>query len=247
MGTLATNYSKDEDQRYLEDYLRTRSLTQSYPDLSGRSLNVVFPEDSSATSVSLTTKTPEGGESLGEPTNPSGIPEECLEKEEDWEVAEDQEVEKDREVEDEDEEDMITLKPKRQQHIQAPGWEKISDFDGRKHWEMPKWTPEPSLIENAGKGINDPSPSNPLILQISRAVTHQSHQEKAQDPKVTLNLKKEKDTAPSRRRCESPIINRANNFQRTETIVIMKPREQGRPYTIRSSKWVWPTTLHVKI
>jgi len=121
MGTLATNYSKDEDQRYLEDYLRTRSLTQSYPDLSGRSLNVVFPEDSSATSVSLTTKTPEGGESLGEPTNPSGIPEKCLEKEEDWEVAEDREVEKDREVEDEDEEDMITLKPKRQQHIQAPG------------------------------------------------------------------------------------------------------------------------------
>jgi len=42
-------------------------------------------------------------------------------KKEDWEVAEDREVEKDREVEDEDEEDMITLKPKRQQHTQAPG------------------------------------------------------------------------------------------------------------------------------
>jgi len=80
MGTLATKYSKDKDQRYLEDYLKTRSLTQSYPDLSGGLLNVVFPEESSAASVSLTTKTPEGGESLGEPTNPSGIPEECIEK-----------------------------------------------------------------------------------------------------------------------------------------------------------------------
>jgi len=50
---------------------------------------VVSPEDSSATSVFLTTKTPEGGESLGELTNSPGILEEDLEVEEDREVEED--------------------------------------------------------------------------------------------------------------------------------------------------------------
>jgi len=49
---------------------------------------VVSPEDSSATSVFLTTKTPEGGESLGELTNSPGILED-LEVEEDREVEED--------------------------------------------------------------------------------------------------------------------------------------------------------------
>ena len=76
---------------------------------------MVSPDDSSATSVFLTTKTPEGGESLGELTNSPGILE-YLEVEEDREVEEDWEVEKDREVEYKDEKDMITLRPKRRQH-----------------------------------------------------------------------------------------------------------------------------------
>jgi len=80
------------------------------------------------------------------------------------EVKEDREVEEDWEVEDKDEEDMITLRPKRPQHTQAPRREKDIEPRRKKAMRNSKMIPQTFTYKKYWEGDQRPLTSQPFDL-----------------------------------------------------------------------------------